>query len=142
MSSPSSERAISRVESRWRSSALTEDLGFDAAPGRANREGRRIGVRRAFLRRGDERGGGEQNAADRGKSGIAQHLLEIVDEVGAADQRNAAELVGARALEEYVLRSQRIAVGPEESVPRHPVQRSRAQVDPLRVEMAELGLVT
>src|SRR5580704_18362088 len=85
--------------------------------------------------------GRKQDAVDRRKPRIAQHLLQIVDEMRAVEHRDALELLSSRALEEHAFDRNGIAVRAEKAVPLHPAQRSRAQIDVGGIEMTVLGLV-
>src|SRR5271169_3247831 len=77
----------------------------------------------------------------RRESRIAEHLLQVIDEMRATECTDPLELRRARALEEYALDRNAEAVAAKKTSPRHPVERRSAQIDAPRVVMAELRLV-
>src|SRR5262245_59959297 len=76
-----------------------------------------------------------------GKRWLKEHLLKIVDEVRTTHPVNARDLVGARRLEVDVGAAEIEALGVEEPLIRHPLQRRRSQVRPRFVVVRVFGLV-
>jgi 2-polyprenyl-3-methyl-5-hydroxy-6-metoxy-1,4-benzoquinol methylase len=87
-------------------------------------------------------GRGEQDAPDAGgEARIGENLLEIVDEMGAAECGDAGEFLRPIVLEKDVVGGQGAVLGAEEALCRHPAARRFVQVDTRRIVVAVAGLV-
>src|SRR5262249_41375649 len=76
------------------------------------------------------------------KRRVGEHLLQIVNEMRAADLGDAGDLVLPCVLEIDAIGRNAVTGGPKESALRHPCPRGIAQVDAIRIVVAKFGFVT